>query len=111
MMTKPNFFIVGAPKCGTTAFNDYLKSHPDIFIPDVKELHFFGSDLEQKNTRISAEEYYGLFKQGAEKSIRGEASAGGSGTRIWSRAPSGATMDGCFDRERRTRPGRRAWRV
>lgn len=30
-MTKPNFFIVGAPKCGTTALSEYLRSlHANI---------------------------------------------------------------------------------
>ncbi|MEE9518630.1 MAG: sulfotransferase, partial [bacterium] len=45
-MMKPNFFIVGAPKCGTTSMTEYLKQHPDIFIPEEKEPHYFGSDLE-----------------------------------------------------------------
>ena len=44
LIRKPNFFIVGAPKCGTTAMSEYLAQHPDVFMP-VKELHFFGSDL------------------------------------------------------------------
>ena len=42
---KPDFFIVGAPKCGTTALADYLLRHPDIYMPQ-KEMHFFGSDLK-----------------------------------------------------------------
>jgi hypothetical protein len=41
---KPNFFIVGAPKSGTTALDHYLSLHPDIFVAK-KEMHFFGSDL------------------------------------------------------------------
>ncbi len=28
---KPNFFIIGAPKCGTTALSEYLREHPDVF--------------------------------------------------------------------------------
>jgi hypothetical protein len=42
---KPNFFIAGAPKCGTTALDQYLATHPDIFMAR-KEMHFFGSDLK-----------------------------------------------------------------
>ncbi len=42
---KPDFFIVGAPKSGTTAMNEYLSVHPDIYIPPQKEMHFFGADL------------------------------------------------------------------
>src|SRR5215469_3550174 len=41
---RPDFFIVGAPKCGTTALAHYLARHPDIYMPQ-KEMHFFGSDL------------------------------------------------------------------
>ena len=46
----PNRFIVGAPKCGTTAHHSYLAEHPDVFA-GRKELHYFGSDL--KNERAS----------------------------------------------------------
>ncbi len=41
---KPNVFIVGSPKCGTSAFAHYLAAHPDIYVAR-KEMHFFGSDL------------------------------------------------------------------
>jgi hypothetical protein len=42
---KPNFFIVGAPKCGTTSLHEYLQRHPDVYMPFYKEPHYFGSDL------------------------------------------------------------------
>ena len=42
----PDLFIVGAPKCGTTAMYIYLKEHPEIFMSEEKELHYFGSDLK-----------------------------------------------------------------
>lgn len=42
---KPDFFVVGAPKCGTTALNQYLAAHGDIFV-GRKEMHYFGSDLK-----------------------------------------------------------------
>ena len=41
---KPNFFIVGAPKCGTSAMAHYLARHPDIYMAK-KEMHAFGTDL------------------------------------------------------------------
>jgi hypothetical protein len=41
---RPDFFIVGAPRCGTTALNHYLSAHPDIYVAK-KEMHFFGEDL------------------------------------------------------------------
>ena len=42
-MKKPGFLIVGAAKSGTTSLSNYLGSHPDIFIPDAKELRYFAS--------------------------------------------------------------------
>ena len=43
-MRKPDFFIVGAPKCGTTAMAEYIAGHPDVFMAR-KEMHVFGRDL------------------------------------------------------------------
>jgi hypothetical protein len=43
-MKKPNFFIIGAPKCGTTALAKYLESHPDVFFSIRKEPHYFNND-------------------------------------------------------------------
>lgn len=40
-MIKSNLFIVGAPKCGTTALANQLSSHPDIYLPEIKETFFF----------------------------------------------------------------------
>ena len=38
----PRFiFIVGAPRCGTTTLAQFLKAHPRICYPLVKEPHFF----------------------------------------------------------------------
>lgn len=73
--TKPNFFIVGAPKCGTTAMNDYLSQHPEIFIPEMKEIHYFGKDLEIKFGALRDEQkYLDLFKGSEGHKVRGEAS-------------------------------------
>lgn len=47
-MTRPSFFVVGAPKCGTSSLTDYLQQHPQIFLPDFKDAPFFGSDLEHR---------------------------------------------------------------
>ena len=44
-MREPDFFLVGAPRSGTTAMDAYLKQHPEIFMPHLKDFHFFGSDL------------------------------------------------------------------
>lgn len=41
IVNLPDFFIVGAPKSGTTSLHYYLQSHPDIFMPEKKEPWFF----------------------------------------------------------------------
>jgi hypothetical protein len=74
-MPSPSFFIVGAPKCGTTSLNDYLRQHPGIFIPERKELHYFGSDLTFfKTQRPTREEYLAHFAPAQPQQIAGEAS-------------------------------------
>jgi hypothetical protein len=37
----PNFLIIGAMKSGTTSLYHYLRHHPQIFMPDTKEVNFF----------------------------------------------------------------------
>jgi hypothetical protein len=73
-MAIPDFFIVGAPRCGTTALNHYLKQHPDIFIPDVKEMHFFGSDLLSGSIYRDKEKYLKQFEPARDEKRVGEAS-------------------------------------
>lgn len=72
----PNFFIVGAPKCGTTAMFEYLRVHPDVFMPDFKEPHYFGRDLAfRRHPRVTRlEDYLALFSPAENESLRGEAS-------------------------------------
>lgn len=75
MAAKPNFFIVGAPKCGTTALYEYLRPHPNVFLPKVKEPHFFAKDLEPYPFVKTLEEYTRLFAASSEEHLRvGEAS-------------------------------------
>ena len=73
-MRKPNLFIVGAPKCGTTALHDYLGSHPQIFMSRVKEPGYFGSDLVGPTLFASAEDYLALFSDAGEAKVVGESS-------------------------------------
>jgi len=46
----PNFAVIGAAKSGTTAFYEYLKQHPDIYMSHIKEPRFFA--LEEKGARF-----------------------------------------------------------
>lgn len=63
MVNKPSFFIVGAPKAGTTALCKYLNRHPQLFIPPEKELRYFS----QNPPRISLDKYLEFFQEGEGK--------------------------------------------
>lgn len=73
-MVKPNFFIVGGPKCGTTAMASYLQSHKDIYISEPKEPNFFADDLAKIKFVPTLNEYLNLFKGKTNKKILGDAS-------------------------------------
>jgi hypothetical protein len=75
LATKPNFFIVGAPKSGTTALYEYLRTHPNIFMSAVKEPHFFAKDLGTYPRIKTLEDYTALFAGCMPEHLRvGEAS-------------------------------------
>jgi len=40
-VTLPTFLVVGAMKAGTTSLFEYLRGHPDVFMPPEKELCYF----------------------------------------------------------------------
>lgn len=69
----PDFFIVGAPKSGTTSLHAYLSAHPAIFMAR-KEQHFFGSDLADVYAQPSADTYFASFSGGRSATMRGDAS-------------------------------------
>jgi hypothetical protein len=77
----PDFFIVGHEKCGTTALYRILKSHPQIFLPDLKEPRYFADDRGSFDTvapaparRRTLEQYLDLFTPARAEQIVGEAS-------------------------------------
>jgi hypothetical protein len=75
-IARPDFFIVGAPKCGTTAMNDFLAAHPDVFMAR-KELHFFGSDLSVQlphHRTLTLDDYLSHFSGWRGESRIGEGS-------------------------------------
>jgi hypothetical protein len=72
---KANLLIVGAPKCGTTAWFEYLRAHPDIFFPESKEDCFFALDLPKFRFIHSEQEYSKLLAASKNAKIVGEASA------------------------------------
>src|SRR5580658_9442879 len=46
---QPNFFIIGAPKSGTTSLYHYLDQHPQVFMSAVKEPCYFASEVRVEN--------------------------------------------------------------
>jgi hypothetical protein len=52
-MREPNFFIVGAPKAGTTSLYHYLDQHPDIYMSPIKEPCHFSLEVRPENFEAS----------------------------------------------------------
>ncbi|HEY3456233.1 MAG TPA: sulfotransferase [Bryobacteraceae bacterium] len=49
MSRLPNFFIIGAPKAGTTSLYHYLDQHPAVFMSAIKEPHFFADEIREEH--------------------------------------------------------------
>jgi len=72
MLNKPNFLIVGAAKCGTTSLFEYIRQHPDIYMPACKEVSYFSGRNEEND--MSLEEYLTFFSPAMQQKRIGEAS-------------------------------------
>ncbi len=60
----PNTFIIGAPKCGTSAMAAYLNQHPNVFLCDPKEPFFWSGDypmLQELHNVTDMQRYLELF--------------------------------------------------
>ena len=72
---RPEFFCVGAAKSGTSALQHFLRQHPDIFIPKMKEIHHFAPDLLSMNDPwLDEQKYLSLFNGAKEHQVVGETS-------------------------------------
>jgi hypothetical protein len=71
---RPTFFIVGAPKSGTTALDSYLADHPLIHMARPKEPHYFATDLPRYRDVSTESDYIRLFDTAGDKEIGGDAS-------------------------------------
>ena len=71
----PDFVIVGAPKCGTTALYSTLRRHPALALSKIKEPYYFASDYPRRREMEKDAEYEALFAHAREGQLRGEASA------------------------------------
>jgi hypothetical protein len=91
----PDFFIVGHPKCGTTALYEILRRHPQIYMPACKEPWFFASELRVRTpprpegTPATLAEYLSLFEAARPEQRVGEASA----QYLWSRTAADAIAE------------------
>lgn len=70
----PNLFIIGAPKCGTTALVHYLRDHPQIYFSPVKEPHHFNTDSPYREAYRDELKYLALFSGAEASKYRAEAS-------------------------------------
>lgn len=75
----PTFFIVGGVKCGTTTLYALLKKHPQVFLPTLKEPHFFANIIPPpayKHLLCSGDpgKYQQLYRKGASFPAIGDAS-------------------------------------
>ncbi len=81
---RPNLFLVGAPRCGTTTLHHYLAQHPDVFMSTPKEPHYFCGDIHREfdehqggtTDPLFREErqYLRLFEAAGDARVRGESS-------------------------------------
>jgi len=72
---RPNFFIVGAPKCGTTALSHYLRAHPQVLFSAWKEPHYFAVNLPRYRAMTRESDYLHLFSgAGPQHKALGEGS-------------------------------------
>lgn len=89
---RPNLFLVGAPKCGTSALHGFLAQHPDVWMSEPKEPHFFCTDLDAPFAVRDPAVYAALFKD-AENDIVGESSA----TYLYSKVAAQGIRAACPD--------------
>ena len=61
-MKKPNLFMVGAPKCGTTSLAKWMGEHPEAFLSEIKEPYYFADDLNIGRIK-SEKDYNSLYEK------------------------------------------------
>ena len=84
-MALPDFFVIGAPKAGTTALHAALATHPQLFMSALKEPKFFlwkglpptqprgpGDAHSLREAVWRRDEYEALFAAATPGSLKGE---------------------------------------
>ena len=77
---KPNFFIVGGSKSGTTNISYYLNQHPQVFVSELNEPYYFcrfdvPEDFERPSMIKDEVKYLKLFKNVKNHKAIGEATS------------------------------------
>lgn len=94
-MILPNFLILGAQKCGTTWMYEVLREHPQVFLPEQRELEFFS--YTNKISRIGLNGYSEYFAGVTDEKAIGEKTASylwnSSEHRAWCNKPRGFQPD------------------
>lgn len=70
-MKKPNLFVLGAPKCGTTTLAYWLSQHPEVYVSPTKEPNYFFSPYGRS---LALSEYEALFRNATKQPVVAEAS-------------------------------------
>jgi hypothetical protein len=68
-----DFLVCGTQKGGTTALHTYLRGHPEICVPDIKELHFFDNEENFTHRRPDYSRYHEYFHPQPGHRLLGEA--------------------------------------
>lgn len=74
-VARPNLFVIGAAKSATTSLWRYLDTHPDVFMAQLKEPHFFSrGGVDGIPVAKTEDAYLALFAGAGQAAYRGEAS-------------------------------------
>ena len=70
---RPDFLIIGSQKAGTSTLWHVLRQHPQLFLPEKKEVNFFFHEADYQR---GIGEYEAYFRQASSDTMCGEASPG-----------------------------------
>jgi hypothetical protein len=75
-MGRPTFVVAGAQKAATTWLYECFVEHPEVFVPEIKELHFFCDPGDCRKSRYGQglDWYRSLFPDDATIRAAGELS-------------------------------------
>jgi len=68
----PNFFIVGAPKAGTTSLYAYLDQHAQVYMSPIKEPNYFASEFRLENFVMEARPRIAREMRALQEYLRGD---------------------------------------